>query len=193
MEESAFETTENLSEEVIYPAGKEIYTFGADANYGGMITRGEAFLESIDCDGNRRIIDIYENGDFFSGESLPVSKMESIRIVSKSSCGVIFFKDAEEALRRMGKYGESSLRAVRRLLMHVRILEEHNLRQKIMAFIEYEERNTSVTAIKISMSYSDMADFIGADRSAMMRELKQMCDEKIIRRNGRIIEILQQP
>ena len=181
---------ENEFAEISFSAGKEIYIFGVDANYGGIVTFGEAFLESTDRDGNRRIIDIYESGDFFVGESLPVSKMESIRIVSKTVCNVIFFKNAEETRQYMARSGESVLRAVRRLLAHVRILEEHGLREKIIAFIKHERRNTTGKTVKIRMSYSDMADFIGADRSAMMRELKKMCDEKIIRRSGRTIEMI---
>lgn len=190
MKEKTFMGIEKLPEEIRFSAGKKIYTFGSDTNYGGMIMRGEALLESTDSDGNRRIIDIYESGDFFTGESLPVSKMESIGITAKSACGVIFFRNAEDARRHMEKSCESARRAVRRLLAHVRILEEHNLRQKIIAFMEYEGRDRKDNAIRISMSYSDMADFIGADRSAMMRELKKMSDEGIIRRKGRTIEMI---
>ena len=83
------------------------------------------------------------------------------------------------------------MRSSRRLMAHVRILGERSLRQKIIAFIEYEGRDTKENRIRISMSYSDMADFISADRSAMMRELKSMSDEGIIKRDGRMIEVVR--
>ena len=181
---------EKAVENVNFAAGKKIYTFGSDTNYGGVMISGKAYLESTDRDGNRRIIDVYESGDVFVGESFPVSSMENVRIVAKAACAVRFFKDAKSAEGHMEKSGKTFMRSSRRLMAHVRILGERSLRQKIIAFIEYEGRDTKENRIRISMSYSDMADFISADRSAMMRELKSMSDEGIIKRDGRMIEVV---
>jgi CRP-like cAMP-binding protein len=149
----------------------------------GVILEGTAFLESTDSDGTRRIIDIYSKGDIFIKESFPVSDMESIYLAAKTKCSVLAFKSpgTEENAAKANVY--------RRLLSHIHILGRHSLRQKIMAFFEAERERQKSNPFIIGISFSDLADFIGADRSAMMRELKKMSDEKIIKRNGRTIEI----
>ena len=46
------------------------------------------------------------------------------------------------------------------------------------------------TAFELPFSFSYLADSIGADRSAMMRELRHMCDEGMIKTEKRKITLL---
>ena len=41
------------------------------------------------------------------------------------------------------------------------------------------------------MSYTALAQYFSVDRSAMMREIKNLSDEGVIRRNGRNVELLK--
>ena len=44
---------------------------------------------------------------------------------------------------------------------------------------------------KLPMSYTALAQYLSVDRSAMMREIKNLSDEGVIRRNGRNVELLK--
>lgn len=167
----------------IYMPGEIIADQGEAGEEAGIILDGTAFLESTDSDGTRRIIDIYKAGDVYINSSFPVSNMESIYLAAKTKCSV---KDMEAS---EAKRAGINAQAYSRMLSHIHILGQHTLRQKITAFFEAEAERQKNNPIIIGISFSDMADFIGADRSAMMRELKKMSDEKIIKRSGRKIEI----
>jgi CRP-like cAMP-binding protein len=168
----------------LYMPGEIISEQGDAGEEAGVILDGTAFLESTDSDGTRRIIDIYEEGDIFIKESFPASDMESIYLAAKTKCTVRMLKASELA------EGAVNAEAYRLLLSHIHILGRPSLRQKIMAFFEAERERQKSNPFIIGTSFSDLADFIGADRSAMMRELKKMSDEKIIKRSGRAVEII---
>ena len=167
----------------LYMPGEVISDQGEAGEEAGMILEGTAFLESTDSDGTRRIIDIYKTGDIYINSSFPVSDVESIYLTARTKCSVAAINDAEISGKAL------CAEAVRRMLSHIHILGRRSLRQKLMAFFRDESKRQKSNPFIISMSFSDLADFIGADRSAMMRELKKMCDEKIIKRSGRKIEI----
>ena len=120
----------------------------------------------------------------FVKKSFPVSDMESIYLTAKTNCFVLPLKTSnpEEISDETDAY--------RRMLSHIYILGRPSLRQKIMALFEAERERQKSNPFIIGTSFSDLADFIGADRSAMMRELKKMSEEKIIKRSGRTIEII---
>ena len=42
---------------------------------------------------------------------------------------------------------------------------------------------------KLPMSYTALAQYLSVDRSAMMREIKNLSDEGVIKRDGRNVEL----
>ncbi len=50
------------------------------------------------------------------------------------------------------------------------------------------EKNTG--KFKLPMSYTALAQYLSVDRSAMMREIKNLTDEGVLRRDGRNVELL---
>lgn len=70
------------------------------------------------------------------------------------------------------------------------VLSRNSTRKKIMAYLNSqvgEEHNKSFT---LRMSYTTLAEYLSVDRSAMMRELKNLADEGIIERDGKKLRIL---
>lgn len=167
----------------IYMPGEVISDQGEAGEEAGMILDGTAFLESTDSDGARRIIDIYKEGDIYINSSFPVSDVESIYLTARTKCRVAAINDSEILGNAL------CAETVRRMLSHIHVLGRNSLRQKLMTFFKEEGRRQNSNSFTINISFSDLADFIGSDRSAMMRELKKMSDEKIIKRSGRKIEI----
>ena len=69
------------------------------------------------------------------------------------------------------------------------VLSHGTIRQKLMSYFSSLVDEKTHTAA-LSMSYTDLAQYLSVDRSAMMRELKNLCEEQIIAREGLIIHIL---
>lgn len=179
------------AKEIIAEAGKE-------KREAGMIIDGYAFLESIDHDGVRRILDIYRPGNVFVESFFPVSSLESIYLISRSKCSAVMFELRDDLkINEDIIFNEETLtfekiylETQKRQLAHIHILGQHTLRQKIMAFFEYVREERKTNKFKMNISLSDAADYIGADRSAMMRELKKMTDDGLVRHKGKDIELL---
>ena len=51
------------------------------------------------------------------------------------------------------------------------------------------EKNTG--KFKLPMSYTELAQYLSVDRSAMMREIKNLSDEGVLKRDGRNVELLK--
>ena len=70
------------------------------------------------------------------------------------------------------------------------MLSRSTTQKKLLAYLNCIAAEKHKKNITISMSYTTLAQYLGVDRSAMMRELKSLEDQKILHREGRIIHLL---
>ena len=104
--------------------------------------------------------------------------------------------------KRAAAYGIHGLRAVlldhmlktaqERALMHIDVLGQRSLRQKLNAFFSFLDREERTGTVVLPFSLTDCADYLGADRSAMMRELGRMKEEGLVAVQGREIRLYGQ-
>ena len=59
-----------------------------------------------------------------------------------------------------------------------------------MAYLNSIAAEKQTKTFTLPMSYTTLAEYLSVDRSAMMRELKNLVDEGIIERNGKKVRIL---
>ena len=175
--------TFEISEAKNYRPSEKISESGSADLEAGVIAYGTAFLESMDKNGARRIIDIYRAGDVFFSAAFPSSNTEGTSLVAKTRC-TVFSMEKPGALEK-----KMPAEMYNRLLSHIYILGRRTLREKITAFFELERKRQGSDTFKMEISLSDMADYIGADRSAMMRDLRKMQDEGIIARNRKLVKL----
>ncbi len=184
---------ENALKSKAYKAGDAIYgDFGGEIEI-GMVKEGVVFTEITDSDGIRRILDICIAGDWFIAGGFPVFGNEHSHLTARTKCTLLmsFETDKQNPDSEAEIKAEAYIKAWQRMTDHACILGQNTLRKKINAFIGHMGRRYGSKSFRLEISYSDMADFIGADRSAMMRELKKMEDEVLIKREGKLIEIIQ--
>ena len=72
----------------------------------------------------------------------------------------------------------------------IRILTNKTIRNKLLEYFEILSKKTGSRMIRLPFSYTDMADYLAVDRSAMSRELKKLKEEKIIEVKSRRITLL---
>lgn len=175
--------------------GKREIVMGADGNSGdiGIMLTGMVMLESTNMDDQRRILDFYEAKDLFWRRNFLDMEKGIYYMSNKSGCRVAFM-NYERISAERGVYGawlklldERIMAAQQKNMVHVDILGQRTIRQKLLAFLEYLSRRKGRRSFELPFSLTDCADYLAVDRSAMMRELGKLREEGIVRRQGRRI------
>lgn len=164
-----------------------------------IILQGHAQIINIEYNGNEIIMENLYKDDIF-GTNISATNSEYIQIIAKEETKVlvidydklinpanlkysyfnIFFMNLFDIINT--KFKEKNER--------VKILEKKQIREKLLEYFEIEHKKTRLKNIYLPFSFKDLADYIGANRSAMFRELKHMKDEKFIEVNDRKITLL---
>ncbi len=158
----------------------------------GVIVEGTVLVESIDENGIRRVLDFYTEGDFFWQKAIKTAENKGYYMHAQKKCRVWFLKRNEntddEYMSDLIMH--MNLEMHTRLLSHIDILEQHSLRKKLTAFIKYYIERKKRNPFTLAMGLTDCADYIGADRSAMMREIGSMEKDGIIEHKGRNFKLM---
>lgn len=161
----------------------------------GILLSGRALLESTNLDDQRRILNYYGTQDLFYRKAFPDLEKGSYYVVSKTKCQVAYVNYAKLTAghsahgMRTRLLDEMVMTSQRRLLVHVDILGQRTMRQKLMAYFSYLSHEAGSNSFEMPISLTDCADYLSVDRSAMMRELGKMKAEGLIRKQGSRIEI----
>ena len=70
------------------------------------------------------------------------------------------------------------------------MLSRSSTRKKLMAYLHSLATEKGTKKYKIPMSYTALAQYLSVDRSAMMREIKNLMEMGVLRREGRNVELL---
>jgi len=167
----------------------------------GLLLEGSASIMTIDENGRESISDFLTVGDSF-GEYIimPLKSIEYI-VVAETDCAVLFVnfdnvmhncrhncENHSELIKKMLLF--TSQRA-QYLSLHVNILSKKSLREKLLAYFEYLNQNsTDENEITIPITFDRLASYLGADRSALMREIRRMNNDGIISSDGRKVTLL---
>lgn len=72
----------------------------------------------------------------------------------------------------------------------IRILTQKTTRDKLLEYFSIERKKTRSRIIYLPYSFSELANYLSVDRSAMMREIKYLKEDKIITVNSRKITFI---
>lgn len=75
----------------------------------------------------------------------------------------------------------------------IRILTKKTIREKLLAYFEYEYLKTRSRFIYMQNNFAQLADYLAINRSAMFRELKSLKEENFIKVDGKRITLLYTP
>ena len=163
----------------------------------GIILEGTANVERYDYNGNRSIIEKLEKNSVF-GEVF--SRLGSdISVIATSDCEVLFI-EYEYLIKRCKKgciYHSILTNNVLQLLSkkivdlnkRLEILSKRTIRDKLLSYFELLANNNPKRSFTLPFTYTDLADYLSIDRSAMMREIKNLKEEGFIETNGKKITL----
>lgn len=166
-----------------------------------VLLRGNAHLYCMDSDGESVLLENYEANDIF-GEMFAMSYGDlGYAVEADSDCEVMFIRFSciyGRCPRACAHHSqltrnlfELSAKKAQSLAMRINMISKRSLRRKLTAYFDYLREKTGSSSFEVETSLSQLAGFLCVDRTSMMRELKNMCDEGLIERRGRRITLLQ--
>lgn len=173
------------------------YSIG-NRNLIGIIEEGNAKLLRYDYDGTRTILDEMNIGDIFSDMFLSSDSGE-LSVIATTDCKVTFIeydKLIEEC--KTSKIApllvDNLVRLITNILVkrneRIELLTRRSIRNKLLRYFELEGKKNNSKTFNLRYSYTDLADYLSIDRSAMMRELKNLKEDKLIEDINKKITIL---
>lgn len=178
-----------------------IYDFSSNGgNAVGIIERGEALLIRIDEEGVSTVMEELGAGGVF-GKTLAFagSSADSLQVVCRTPCDVLFIdyphilKRCERACTHHSLLVQNMLRLMagkaQGLSERVDVLSRRSIREKLLCYFHQLSDKAGSLSFTLPFSLSTLADYIATDRSAMMRELKRLREEEVIRTEGRKVTL----
>lgn len=176
-----------------------ITTYIKNRNQIYILASGKADLIKYDVNGNKTIIETLNENDIFGEVFFPITSNNELFVVAKENCEVISFTfdDIIKKCNRTCKFHEMLKTSLLNLIINkivtqnirIELLTKRSIREKLKSYFSSLSNNFSIKTFSIPISYTDLADYLSIDRSAMMRELKALQDDNIILRKGNKITL----
>lgn len=183
-----------------YKKGETVEDLSFDSKLAGLVKKGKCSLQKIDSAGNMTIPETYEPGDIF-GKNLLFSELggDSLVVTANQNCEVTFF-DANKLMRPcnnlcpchitfINNLIASILRRGERMAAHAEILAQKSTREKLLTYFAKLSAKQQSKEIRLQISMSELADYLSVNRSAMMREIKKMKEDGIIKINKKTVTL----
>ena len=182
----------------IYHDAQEILETYKKDDIIGIITKGAARITHTDYYGNQIIIDELEVGNVFGTKLSAITNSEfQITAIGETEVIVIDYRILISIDNTDKKYYNDFIRnlfvIVSEKLMEknqrIRVLTKKTIRYKLLEYFKMQREFTHSHIIYLPFNYSDLANYLGIDRSAMTRELGYMKEEGFIQTKGKRITI----
>lgn len=164
----------------------------------GFITYGKATIIKTDINGNTTIMRDLKENDIFSSLFFQDSE-DDIYITSNGGTDVIMI-DYYDILKGCGKSCKKHDEIVKDLFdllikdnkkqnEKIELLSQKTVREKFLYFLK--QRLNKDKIFKVTTSYKAIAEYIVVDRTNLMREIKKLEKEKIIKKEKGTIYLLK--
>lgn len=180
-----------------YKKNETITTYISNRAHLFIMLSGQADLEHYDSAGSLSVIEHIGPNDIFGDQFHSFSSSNELTVVAKRRCTVLAF-DYNELLMRLSDKDCKEIFSLLFSLMSEKIallnnrtalLTKKTIREKLLAY--FNDRTRTRNTLLLSCSYTDLAEYLSVDRSAMMREITHLVDDGIIIKKGREITLLR--
>ena len=184
-----------------FTAGQTILVCGEQQEMIGVLLSGSAELVRLHPDGSRTVLETMDEGSVF-GEELAFTGFcdGSAVIACREDCRILFMrydqitKRCENACDCHSQVVTNLFRLLSRKSLHlsqrIEVLSCRSIREKLLCFFHQQSDLNASRSFPLPFSLSARAEYISADRSAMMRELKKLREENVVRTEGHSVTLL---
>lgn len=167
----------------------------------GIIIGGKATVQKEGVHGNLAILDELLPGDIFGKSFIGAKTVKmpaSIWAVAQTT--VIFFDysrlfttcpaNCEFHRKLIGNIFESMSVKIISLNQKISVMKNSTIRGKLTAYFENRREASGSDTFTIPLNRSELAEYIGANRSAVSRELNNMQNDGLIEVRGNVFRIM---
>lgn len=183
-----------------FSKGQTITNYIAKRNQFCLLESGEANLVRYDLNGNKTIVEHLNKNDIFGELFYNVTTNNELFVIAKKNCIVLFYSYdfVQEKCEKNCKFHKTLLKTLPNLFLkeindlntRLELLSKRTIREKLLAYFTIISTQNMSKTFVIPFSLTDLADYLSIDRSAMMRELSNLKNERIIEKNGNRITLL---
>ena len=170
-----------------------------DSNSIGIIIEGYVQIIRNNYNGNIVIIEeLMENNVF--GSSLSFVHSNDYEIIAKEDTKIIVMDEylllnySEPNKQYYNQFIKNMFQIMGELMKEknerIQIITKKTIRDKLLEFFVVSRKKNGSVNIYLPYNYSAFADYLGVNRSALMRELKNLKDEGFIETKGNKIKLL---
>lgn len=170
-----------------------------DSNSIGIIMEGYVQIIRNNYNGNIVIIEeLMENNVF--GSSLSFVHSNDYEIIAKEDTKIIVMDEylllnySEPNKQYYNQFIKNMFQIMGELMKEknerIQIITKKTIRDKLLEFFVVSRKKSGSINIYLPYNYSAFADYLGVNRSALMRELKNLKDEGFIETKGNKIKLL---
>ena len=177
-----------------------ITTYIEKRNQVCVLLKGEADLIRYDFNGNKTIIGHFTDNTIFGEVLYPANTNNELFVQAKKDCDVLFFsyEDITHKCKPNCNFHKEFSEQIHKLIVEqvidlntrIELLTKKNIRDKLLAYFNLISSKDLRKSFTIPFSYTDLADYLSIDRSAMMRELSHLIEEGFIKKKGKRITLL---
>ena len=185
-----------------YFAGEEICSYNVKTGTLGIILSGKASVKKLDRNGNYSILENLQRFDVYSDSfSYTANDDNYISVVSEDDVITLEFsfdevyKRCEKACKHHSILVQNLMKIVidktKTLSQRVEILSNKSIKDKVLGYIKLMlSKNNQKDTFTLTMSYTSLAEYLCVDRSALMREIKKLKEQNVIKVNKKTITLL---
>lgn len=180
--------------------GETVTTYIEKRNQICIVISGEVDLLRYDFNGNKTIIGHFVDNEIFGEVFYPANTNNELFAVARKNSEVLFYnydsistkckRNCDFHKELTDKLSKLFLDQIVSLNLRIELLTKKNTRSKILFYFQILSKRNLRRTFTLPYSYTDLADFLSVDRSAMMRELKLLIDEGFIKKIGNKITLL---
>ena len=161
----------------------------ANTDIVGIINSGSVNIISIDYNGNKTIIETLKENDLFYSKMF-VKDNNELTVISIEEASITLF-DYQNMININSKYQTIQKKFIENFLQivisrlnnsyeRINVLTKKTIREKLLEYFRNEANKKHKKTFMLNITLTDLADYLAIDRSAMMREIKHLKEDRII-------------
>lgn len=183
-----------------FSSGSIITTYMEKRKQICILLSGKADLIRYDLKGNKDIIERFNQNDIFGEVFHLVNTNNELFVKATKNCEVLLFSydDLRIKCRQNCPFHTTLISSILELVLNntisqntrIEILSKRSIREKLLSYFNILSSKSFSKNITLPFSFTNLADYLSVDRSAMMREIRNLMDEGFISKQGNKIKLL---
>lgn len=183
-----------------FQKGEIITTYLVNRHQFCFLIEGNADLIRYESNGTQSIIEHLSNNSLFGEIFYQLTTNNELFVLAKKNCKVLFFpyENFNKKCNKKCRFHETIVNFLPDLILEksislntrIEVLSQRTIRDKLLKYFNIMSTRSLNKSFYLPFSLTDLADYLSIDRSAMMRELKTIQDDNIIKKEKNKITLL---